>query len=85
MTAWHSDGRSVSRTVRVPTGMPQRPLSDVQLRQKFFACAVPVLGLPAARSLCERVLHIEALTDIRQLMEVAGVLHPEPMTEDLQT
>jgi len=85
VTAWDGDGRSVSRTVRVPTGMPQRPLSDAQLQKKFLACVVPALGRPAAHSLCERVLHLEALTDVRQLMGARRVPHPEPMTEDLQT
>jgi len=85
VTAWDGDGRSVSRTVRVPTGMPQRPLSGAQLQKKFFACVVPALGRPAAHSLCERVLHLEALTDVRQLMGARRAPHPEPMTEDLQT
>lgn len=85
VTAWDREGRSVSRTVRVPTGMPQRPLSDAQLQKKFFACAVPALSRPAAHALCERALHLEALPDIRQLMGTKAALHFEPLTENLQT
>ena len=85
VTAWDADGRSVSRTVRVPTGMPQRPLGDAQLQNKFLACVESALGRPAAHALCERVLHLEALPDIRQLMGARRARHPEPITEDLQT
>ena len=85
VTAWDRDGNSVSRTVRVPTGMPQRPMSATQLQNKFMACVVPALGKPAASSLCERVLYLETLRDIRQLMDKDAALLHEPLTEDIQT
>jgi len=85
VTAWAGDGHSVSRTVRVPTGMPQRPLSDAQLQNKFFACVVPAMGRAAAQALCERALHLDALPDIRQLMGPVAARHFEPEAEDNQT
>ena len=51
VTAWDEAGRSLSRSVRVATGMPQRPLSESQLEAKFLACVVPALGRSAARAL----------------------------------
>ena len=60
-------GGIVSRTVRVPSGMPQRPLSDTQLTVKFHACVDPVLGAVGASGLRLRLEELPALTGVRTL------------------
>lgn len=60
-------GRTVLRTVRVPSGMPQRPLSDAQLTAKFHACVDPVLGTIAATGLRHRLEDLPALARVRSL------------------
>ena len=84
VTAWDEAGRSVSRTVRVPTGMPQRPLSDQQLEAKFLACVVPAIGRSAAHALCQRVKHLASLPDIAQLIGARPAAHPKAMKKELQ-
>ena len=84
VTACDEAGRSVTRTVRVATGMPQRPLSESQLEAKFLACVVPALGWSAARALFERVKHLDTLPDIRQLMDGQAAEQPEYIKEELQ-
>lgn len=84
VTAYDAAGRSVSRTVRVATGMPQRPLSETQLEAKFLACVVPALGRSAARAVADRIKHLDALPDIRQLMDGRAPAQPEKAQEELQ-
>ena len=84
VTAYDEAGRSVTHTVRVATGMPQRPLKESQLEAKFLACVVPALGQSAARALSRRVRHLYTLPDIRQLMDWRAEAQPETMKEELQ-
>jgi len=67
LTVTGLSGRVVSRTVCVPSGMPQRPLSDAQLVVKFHACVDPVLGAAGASELRQRLEQLPALTGIRTL------------------
>lgn len=85
VTACDETGCSVSRTVRLPTGMPQRPLSEPQLEAKFLACVVPALGGSVARALMERVKEIDTLPDIRRLMHGRAATQPEHKREELQS
>ena len=62
-----ASGRTVSRVVRVPSGMPHRPLSDTQLATKFHACADPVLGAVGASGLRQRLQELPALAQVRTL------------------
>ena len=66
------DGRSISSTVRVPTGMPQRPLSDERLESKFYTCADPVIGKPAAIALRRRIADLPALPRVRSLYDASA-------------
>lgn len=77
VTACDEADRSVTATVRVATGMPQRPLSESQLEAKFLACAVPALGRSAARALFEHVRHLDTLQYIKQLMDGRAAAQPE--------
>ena len=72
VTVTTNDGRSVCGTVRLPAGMPQRPLSDEMLESKFYACANPVLGTVAARTLRRRIADLPQLTHIRSLFDVGA-------------
>jgi 2-methylcitrate dehydratase PrpD len=50
------DGRRLDAYVDVPRGMPDRPVSDADLLDKFLGLAGPVLGAPAAQGLADLVL-----------------------------
>lgn len=63
-----ADGQRITRVVRVPIGMPDRPISDAQLAAKFRGCVEPVIGAAAASPLLARVLGIASLAQIRDLM-----------------
>ncbi len=67
LTVTGLSGRVVSRTVHVPSGMPQRPLSDMQLLVKFHACVDPVLGPVGARELRQRLEELPTLAGVRTL------------------
>ena len=67
LTVTGLSGRVVSRTVRVPSGMPERPLSDTQLAVKFHACVDPVLGAVGASGLRLRLEELPALAGVRNL------------------
>ncbi|NBT56766.1 MAG: hypothetical protein EBT05_18475 [Betaproteobacteria bacterium] len=67
LTVTGLSGRVVSRTVRVPSGMPQRPLTDTQLADKFHACVDPVLGAVGASGLRQRLQELPALVGVRNL------------------
>lgn len=61
------DGRALDSPARGASGHPGQPLSDAQLRDKFLACATPVLGAEAAEGVAEQVGHLEDVPDIRAL------------------
>jgi 2-methylcitrate dehydratase PrpD len=67
LTVTGLSGRVVSRTVRVPSGMPQRPLSDAQLVVKFHACVDPVLGAIGASELRQRLAEMPSSAGVRTL------------------
>ena len=67
VTVEAGDGRRVTRIVRVPTGMPDQPISDGQLEAKFRACADPVIGADAAVALQGRIKCLGKLSEIGQL------------------
>ena len=67
LTVTGLSGRVVSRTIRVPSGMPQRPLTDTQLVVKFHACVDPVLGAARASGLRQRLQELPALAGVRNL------------------
>jgi 2-methylcitrate dehydratase PrpD len=50
------DGRRLERYVDVPRGMPDRPVTEQDLLDKFLGLATPVLGPAAAERLAELVL-----------------------------
>ena len=67
LTVTGLSGRVVTRTIRIPSGMPQRPLTDTQLVVKFHACVDPVLGAAGASGLRQRLQELPALAGVRNL------------------
>ena len=61
------DGRTLSREARGARGHPDTPLSDVELREKFLACAKAVLSADEAEGVAEQLGHLEDIPDIRAL------------------
>ena len=61
------DGRALASPPRGAAGHPDQPLSDAQLRDKFRACAVPVLGADEADGVATQLGHLEDIPDIRAL------------------
>lgn len=57
ITVRRTDGRSVTLASAVPSGSPERPLSDAQLAAKFRDCAANALR-PLASGVVERAMHM---------------------------
>jgi 2-methylcitrate dehydratase PrpD len=72
VTVEADDGRRISRIVRVPTGMPGRPISDGGLEAKFRACANSVIGADRAAHLLERIRGLDRSAEIGQLFSGQG-------------
>jgi 2-methylcitrate dehydratase PrpD len=62
------DGRTVSTFRDFARGSASRPLGSDQLDAKFRACAVPVIGKPAANSLLARLRRVDRLPKARDLL-----------------
>jgi 2-methylcitrate dehydratase PrpD len=61
------DGRVLDSPPRGASGHPDQPLSDAQLRDKFLACATPVLGADEADGVVAQLAHLEDIPDVRAL------------------
>lgn len=61
------DGRVLSAPARGASGHPDRPLSADALRDKFLACAGPVIGGPEAEAVAAQIGHLEDIPDVRVL------------------
>jgi 2-methylcitrate dehydratase PrpD len=61
------DGRTLASPPRGASGHPDQPLTDAQLRDKFLACAEPVLGVAEAAGVAEQLTHLEHIPDVRAL------------------
>ncbi len=62
-----------SRECNAPSGSPDRPPSQGQLRTKLEACAARArrpLGGAAQDELCARIARLETLADVRELLDV---------------
>jgi 2-methylcitrate dehydratase PrpD len=66
------DGRALASPARGACGHPDQPLTDAQLRDKFLACAAPVLGAGEAEGVADQLTHLEAIPDIRALTARLG-------------
>jgi 2-methylcitrate dehydratase PrpD len=61
------DGSSLESAIDHPSGSPQRPLTDAQLRDKFSELASCVLEDSAAAALFETCMSLERLRDVSEL------------------
>jgi 2-methylcitrate dehydratase PrpD len=61
------DGRVLDSPPRGASGHPDQPLTDAQLRDKFLACAAPVLGPDVADGVAAQLGHLEDIPDVRAL------------------
>jgi 2-methylcitrate dehydratase PrpD len=63
-----ADGRLLERLVREPKGHFKKPLSEAELREKFRACAEPVLGPNKAGRAEELILSLENVKSVGTLV-----------------
>ena len=69
------DGTRHVEVVDVAKGHPRDPISQAELEAKVRRCADGIIGEPATQELIERVMAIEAETDIGQILDR---VRPEP-------
>lgn len=62
------DGRSYGRRVDLARGNPGNPLSPEELTRKFKNCAQRRLSPKKAGSLLDKIVHLEELRDVSELM-----------------
>ena len=70
VTVWLHDGRRLSKTVERLTGWVGVPLTDAERLRKFDTCAARVLNAGAARRVVELVERLDALDDVRGIMDI---------------
>jgi 2-methylcitrate dehydratase PrpD len=61
------DGRTLDSAPRGASGHPEQPLTDAQLRDKFLACAAPVIGADEADGVATQLTYLEDIPDVRAL------------------
>ena len=76
ITVRRTDGRTATLEGAVPSGSPERPLSDAQLQAKFHDCAahavrpIPTEAVERAMNL---VYHLDAVADARDVLHLVQV------------
>ena len=70
VTVTLADGRSLAKKVDRLTGWVGIPLSAEERLRKFNACARRVLDVAGAAEIVERVSALEALPDVRSIMDI---------------
>lgn len=63
------DGTIREEAIDHPSGSPERPLDDAQLRAKFMELAVRAVEVPAAQRLFELSIGLKQVSDIRSLTQ----------------
>jgi 2-methylcitrate dehydratase PrpD len=66
------DGRSRSKRVEKLSGWIGQPLTREQRMKKFYSCARRVLDTAAADRVVELVENLDALGDVREVMEIVS-------------
>jgi 2-methylcitrate dehydratase PrpD len=62
------DGSDLTEEVTHATGSPENPLADQRLEEKFLALATPTIGESAAKSLLDRLWHLDEAQTIAGLV-----------------
>ena len=64
-------GDVFEQEIRIPKGDPRKPLTENELKQKFFNIGEGVLGTPKAEALYDMVMNdLEHMADVKELSEV---------------
>jgi len=67
VTVTLTDGRVLAPPVSGARGHPDDPLDATALREKFLACATPVLSRDDAAAVADQIDHLEDIPDVRAL------------------
>jgi 2-methylcitrate dehydratase PrpD len=70
LSARMRDGRTLTASLELPRGHPNRPLAADQLVAKFLECAVPVLGEARAKEAAARLQDLDRLDRLDPLIDV---------------
>ncbi len=62
-----ADGRRLRRHASAVRGTAENPMTRAEVEAKAYDLAAPVLGERRARRLCDTLLDVEALRDVREL------------------
>ena len=62
-----ADGRRLVRHTKAVRGTAENPMSRAEVQAKAYDLVAPVLGTARARRLCEAILNVETIRDVREL------------------
>ena len=62
-----ADGRRLRHHAKAVRGTAENPMTRAEVEAKAYDLAAPVLGERRARRLCEAILDVEAIRDVREL------------------
>ena len=65
-----TDGKKVEHFTKYPPGTKENPLSPEQVAAKARDLMAPVLGREKTERLIQRIQHLDAVRDIRELREL---------------
>jgi 2-methylcitrate dehydratase PrpD len=61
------DGRRLRHHAKAVRGTAENPMPRAEVEAKAYDLAAPVLGERRARRLCETILNVEGIGDVREL------------------
>ena len=67
VTAKTGSGEIGPVAVKLPTGEPEKPLSDKYLKEKFYGLSAPIIGRDNSRKLYKTLLKVDTLEEIQLL------------------
>lgn len=62
-----ADGRRLAQHTKAVRGTAENPMSRAEVQAKAYDLVAPVLGTARARRLCEAILNVETIRDVREL------------------
>lgn len=65
-----TSGKRLSASSEIPTGSPEKPMARSAIIEKFLSMATPILGDQNASECVARVLELEAVGDIREILRL---------------
>jgi 2-methylcitrate dehydratase PrpD len=71
MTMTLASGERFTAQVDHPKGSIENPMSDGELKAKFENLALPVIGAARVAAIADRVMNVERLGDVGELMRLA--------------